>query len=248
VSSAIKISIPQPCHEGWQNMLPAEKGRFCQTCQKCVIDFSTYSDTEIIKYLTKNTGKTCGRFSPEQLNRSLEIEKPYPAYRFYTFFAGIALFLGVQQITYSQTVEVNQNLPVEQSADSTALPTIPVTQKKIKKDSLITITGQVLDSATNEPLYGAAVLIKGTKFGASADMDGKFKISGPASQVASKILLEVRCVAFQTAVIAVNPNSITNITIPLKEMFLGEFVGIIVYTSPWQRFKHRVSNFFKRIF
>jgi hypothetical protein len=50
----IQISIPEPCQEGWQNMTPVEKGRFCASCQKMVLDFTYLSDNEIIKVVTKN--------------------------------------------------------------------------------------------------------------------------------------------------------------------------------------------------
>lgn len=41
-----------------------------------------------------------------------------------------------------------------------------------------TIIGTVEDS-TGEPVIGASVLVKGTKTGASTDLDGKFKIDIP---------------------------------------------------------------------
>ena len=66
----IQISIPEPCHEGWQNMIPVEKGRFCASCQKTVLDFTYLSDNEIIKVVTKND-TLCARINVSQLNRNL---------------------------------------------------------------------------------------------------------------------------------------------------------------------------------
>jgi len=34
-----KISIPKPCFEGWENMLPNEGGRYCKACAKTIVDF-----------------------------------------------------------------------------------------------------------------------------------------------------------------------------------------------------------------
>lgn len=65
----IHITIPSPCNENWDTMLPEEKGRFCQLCTKTVIDFTDYSEEEINAYFSKNKeSKTCGRFKKEQLS------------------------------------------------------------------------------------------------------------------------------------------------------------------------------------
>ena len=66
------ISISKPCSENWQTMTPADRGRFCNACQKCVVDFTAMTDAEIVHYLNQNKGNNCGRFTPEQLNRQLE--------------------------------------------------------------------------------------------------------------------------------------------------------------------------------
>ncbi|WP_088399431.1 hypothetical protein [Flavobacterium oreochromis] len=57
----IKITIPQPCHENWNEMTPAEKGRFCAVCQKTVIDFTKSTDKQIAETFA-TTPQLCGRF------------------------------------------------------------------------------------------------------------------------------------------------------------------------------------------
>jgi hypothetical protein len=64
-----KIAIPKPCHEDWDKMSPHETGRFCNSCIKSVVDFTTMKPSEIQQYFIKNQGKSvCGRFKNEQLN------------------------------------------------------------------------------------------------------------------------------------------------------------------------------------
>src|SRR6218665_126524 len=73
---SIKVTINEPCHEDWGKMTPNEKGRFCDSCAKPVIDFSTSTDIEIIQFLEEHKGqKTCGRFKATQLDRP--IQRPY---------------------------------------------------------------------------------------------------------------------------------------------------------------------------
>lgn len=70
-----KVSIPKPCHEDWSGMTPKEKGRFCQSCSKTVVDFTQKSQEEIEQYLSEYFGqRVCGRLRREQLDTiTLEI-------------------------------------------------------------------------------------------------------------------------------------------------------------------------------
>lgn len=64
----LSISIENPCHEDWQQMTPESQGRFCQTCEKTVVDFSKMSDEEVLNYFSRpRTQKICGRFREDQL-------------------------------------------------------------------------------------------------------------------------------------------------------------------------------------
>lgn len=64
-----KISIPEPCHENWDKMIPNENGRFCLSCSKTVIDFTSMLPEEIQHFFIQNQNqKICGRFKESQLN------------------------------------------------------------------------------------------------------------------------------------------------------------------------------------
>lgn len=66
----LKISIPKPCHEDWQQMTPQEQGRHCAVCAKTVVDFTNMTDDEVKNYfITRKDEKLCGRFRNEQLDR-----------------------------------------------------------------------------------------------------------------------------------------------------------------------------------
>lgn len=63
----MKITIPEPCHENWNDMSFQEQGRFCSVCSKNVRNFADCSYEEIYDELIKNKN-ICGRFSENQLN------------------------------------------------------------------------------------------------------------------------------------------------------------------------------------
>ena len=66
----MKIVIDNPCHENWNNMATNEKGAFCLSCRKNVIDFSKNTVEEIKNFFIElpQTQTVCGRFKEEQLN------------------------------------------------------------------------------------------------------------------------------------------------------------------------------------
>src|SRR3954467_11888361 len=68
------IRIPEPCHEYWNAMQPDAKGKFCSSCSKSVVDFSTKSDTEIRDILSAHKDqKVCGHFRKSQVDRPLNL-------------------------------------------------------------------------------------------------------------------------------------------------------------------------------
>lgn len=65
----IKVSIPKPCQENWNNMTPNEQGAFCKMCAKPVIDFTQKSVQELKQYLMdRKNEKICGRVNSDQLD------------------------------------------------------------------------------------------------------------------------------------------------------------------------------------
>jgi len=63
------LSIPKPCHENWSKMTPNEKGRFCQSCSKTVVDFTNMNTNEVQKYIHNNKHqRICGHIRRSQLD------------------------------------------------------------------------------------------------------------------------------------------------------------------------------------
>jgi len=71
---SFQLKIEEPCHENWNAMTNSEQGRFCQSCEKEVIDFTHLSDRAIAQTFKKAKGNVCGRFHDFQLNRPIAHE------------------------------------------------------------------------------------------------------------------------------------------------------------------------------
>ncbi|HEV7782272.1 MAG TPA: carboxypeptidase-like regulatory domain-containing protein [Chitinophagaceae bacterium] len=98
MAKQLQLTIPEPCHEGWENMTPSEKGRFCDSCQKQVIDFSVMSDREVAEFfkrsLRSSKGESvCGHFKAGQLDHAIDIPKKRIPWIKYFFQFTIPAFL-----------------------------------------------------------------------------------------------------------------------------------------------------------
>ncbi|ANE52911.1 T9SS type A sorting domain-containing protein [Flavisolibacter tropicus] len=90
------LTIPKPCHENWDQMTPEDKGRFCGSCQKTVVDFTNMSDRELAAFFKKSVGSVCGRFHQDQLNREITVPKkriPWLRYFFHIAWPAFIVML-----------------------------------------------------------------------------------------------------------------------------------------------------------
>lgn len=173
----IKISIPEPCHENWNEMTPTQKGRFCGVCTKEVFDFTSNSDEEIVKHFQQNEN-ICGRFYTSQLDRKLIVNRKkrnhwisYAA----SLLLPMALFSQEAKKDAKQTPKTTQtNSSTYTSLNIGSLHKQGEVAIKTKNDSL-TVSGIISDD-TGYPLPGATITIKGTNKKIFTDFDGIYKI------------------------------------------------------------------------
>lgn len=140
----LNLSIPKPCHENWDKMLPDEKGKFCQSCAKTVFDFTKSSTDEIASIFEKNKAeKICGRFRTAQLE-NIKIEIPEAIlYRQTSFRKAFMLALFVVMGTtlfscknFNNDYQTLGEVVVVEDTIKTKIDTIE-TIIEIKKDSAI---------------------------------------------------------------------------------------------------------------
>jgi len=223
----INISIPKPCHENWEAMTPAEKGRFCSACSKTVLDFTKASDREIVTYLSNNKN-TCGRFNNYQLNRDLIIPKQKSSYWFIAT-ASVLGFLGLNsQTVFSQIPpKIEQTDKIKTTLDTTK------TTLGLKK-----ITGVVSDE--HGPIAGANVFVKGTTKGTTTDFEGNYYID-----VSNNDVLVFSYTGKEIFELIITPKSNYNIKLIDSVLIAGEVIIIEPKKTFFGRQIQKVRNWFR---
>ena len=99
-----KLIIPEPCQENWDKMTPKDNGRFCMSCSKTVIDFSSMLPEEIQHFFIQNQNEQiCGRFRKLQLD-TITIQIPsrviYTQTNYHKMFL-LALFIAMGSTLFS---------------------------------------------------------------------------------------------------------------------------------------------------
>ena len=131
----LNLSIPKPCHENWNTMLPNEKGKHCFSCQKTVVDFTKMTDSQIILFFQDYKKTTCGRFLDTQLNRPiLQPTTPKPQNRFAWLLSTLLLPLSTHAQTpqYRDTLSLIENREAVIAENGDKAP-VNVKPSKIKK-------------------------------------------------------------------------------------------------------------------
>jgi hypothetical protein len=220
-------------------MTPVEQGRHCGVCSKNVIDFTKFSDKELLDFLSTPQQNICGRFNNKQLNR--EISKPLEPKQYSlptTWLFGLSLLAGTIAAALPITTYATPTL-IEQSLE-----------RKINKtpngDSTRVIKGFVKDSTTSENLVGVTVLIKNTKIGVATDFNGKFILKVPKEYLDKDIVLEVRYLGYKTQFVAATNYNYLSVALSETELEIaGEVIlGAVYKPTRWQRIK----GFFRRLF
>jgi hypothetical protein len=250
MAKQIQLTIPQPCHEGWETMSPSEKGRYCSSCQKQVIDFSTMSDRQLAEFFKKpivKTGSVCGHFAASQLDRSIEIPKKRIPWVRYFFQVALPAFLvslkASGQKTSAKTTTVSSKpactplnsaivgeidiiTPFYGKQDSTVLP---VKKQTAPETNFIkTIKGVVTDEF-GQPLAHATVMIKGTNIGVAADNEGRFVLR-PGTQKGF-VVVQASYVGFETMQKNIVQKDSDSVVFRLKEAERF-YDGFVVFARP----------------
>ncbi|MDB5126325.1 carboxypeptidase-like regulatory domain-containing protein [Mucilaginibacter sp.] len=170
-----KITIPEACHQQWQQMTAVDNGRHCQQCCKTVTDFTVMSNIEILNYLSAHKD-VCGRFDKERLevlNTELNQEvKIRFGWKKLALAAALAsLFTTIKAEAKSPEITVKAS-PSFKNAEE--VPTSDTT-------AYITIRGKVIGEDDNSPLPGVSIRVKHLTIGALTNANGEFNFKVPVT-------------------------------------------------------------------
>jgi hypothetical protein len=166
-------------------MTPNERGRHCDSCNKTVIDFTLYSDKELIEFFKKVSGRVCGHMPTYQLNRVIAVQENNRNTFFKKLFWGtaIASWLGLAD-----------------KADAQAIPNPAKTEQTIKANKVISekddtlkayLTLTFIDSTAQQNIPYMGVTVNSDTFSeyAQADEKGKVKLNILQSMIGKKVSL-----------------------------------------------------------
>jgi len=227
-------------------MTPGDKGRFCDSCQKTVVDFTSMSDMQLIAFFKKpSTGSVCGRLYNEQLERDFEIPRKRIPWMKYFLQLIIPAFLFTSKAKAQGKIRV--------MGDTTVLVDSNKTRKNINESCNIQpeinkpkkVTGKLVDEK-GEAISNATVVIKGTRSGVAADANGNFHIGFFADR--SPATLVFSGVGFETKEITIDSNkNEIRCNVQSNTMLTGTLGGVVMIERI-QRKKKEPMKLFQRIF
>ena len=236
----INIQIDQPCSENFNTFSKTEKGGFCTSCNKSVIDFTKMSDQEVINYLSDQTIKTCGLFLDSQLKSYSNVgkQKPNP---FLSSIFGLSL-LSLLAFTNSYAQEKSSKSEVVQKEKTT----VSKESNQMDSNDKFTVSGMV----SNEigPLADVNIYVKNKNFSVQTNSQGKFTFP---QQLATDDILIVSYIGYKNQEIKVsrqNQSDIINLNIKLdtyERIMLGEVSTDKIYKSKrtvFQKIKSLFTN------
>jgi len=168
------FSVPNPCAQSWDHMTLTAHGRHCAACAKVVVDFTHFTDAELLAWLRQQKGQAaCGRFRADQLGRELRptafAKQPK---RWRAWLAAAVAVWGLREAT---ATAAKAQVPTEQQEpEGTPISIADYVRKPV------VIRGVVSDSTSHELLPGVTVLLGGTNLGISTDVAGQFELAIPA--------------------------------------------------------------------
>lgn len=153
MKNLFKLEVNSPCQENFNEFKPTERGGFCKSCQKDVIDFTKMNSNQIINYI-QNNKNICGKFNENQLKTYSKPSKKY------SFWSGIGL-------ACLSLFSINTSNAQSQTNDQKSSKKLTQTQ-----DKTFNVSGVVSDESGLLP--GTSVILEGTTIGIETDFDGKF--------------------------------------------------------------------------
>jgi hypothetical protein len=214
-TTTLSITVPQPCSQNWDDMKKQDKGRFCESCQKSVLDFTGLSNAEIIKLIINSNNDTCGRFTNRQLIHLKNYSLVVPSQRNWMKYIGV-LAIGASIFTQGCD-KIKTNVPIENIGGKNIMG---------KLEKIATINGYVVDD-NNQPLSGVKVIIENTELFAITDHTGRYDLDLKEHLDSKNKVLKLYSMSFEGEIIIDYSRAAQN-KLKAESMFIT--MGIILAT------------------
>ncbi|MDT0620640.1 carboxypeptidase-like regulatory domain-containing protein [Croceitalea vernalis] len=210
-----KITIPEPCNEDWNQMTATQKGAYCKSCAKEVIDFTTTSKSELARKI-KHGQNLCGRFKANQLNTPLPSVtrsnfQRNAAMLGFTSLLSLSSPATAQEKKVNDTIFIATSTKLQGNVTCVGLKSIPQNQvvRRIAvqdqvSDSIV-IKGTVGDGEMSLP--GTIIKLLGTEIETYSDFDGLYSLSIPKAFLKEGQQLEFSFIGCHTALKPIDVNT-----------------------------------------
>lgn len=193
------LTLNKPCDEKWENMTPNERGSFCDSCSKNVIDFTRLSQLEISEIMKKSDGNICARVTSTQLRTplfNLEDEKKSFRFPYSKVAAGLMLAssLTVGQPVNAHTHEVKTEFVATNKID---LKTESKNEEGILDNSessdVTVFEGKVVSEEDGKPIENAKITLFtiGRIVSTHSSKDGTFSLKIPNNLIDNNNVIRV---------------------------------------------------------
>lgn len=168
----LQLILTNPCSENWDEMQPSKAGRFCDKCEKHIVDLTSKSDAELIDFFKQKKENVCGRLLPTQLNRDV-VAPPQK-----TNWNWLLLPIAVGASVITPVKAMNPATITIQNDPVFSRPSAETQSNEIATNVVDTIKGKVTNQETGKPLEGVKVKIKGfANVVALTDHNGNFYLT-----------------------------------------------------------------------
>jgi hypothetical protein len=167
-SISLTLQLNTPCDEHWNDMEPTGEGRFCNKCQKPVINFVDLSDQQILQYFLEHPFPVCGRMLTTQRDHQFIHSTP-------TINRNLSPVTATLLTLATITTEVAHPAPLRINRPPVQQPLI--SQSPAKPADSILISGTVKDQH-GVPIENAEIIFDEYKL--LSDQNGSFQFSLPS--------------------------------------------------------------------
>jgi TonB-dependent SusC/RagA subfamily outer membrane receptor len=184
MKAKLQLILTNPCTKNWDDLPEAGPGRYCDSCEKHIVDLSDKSDAELILFFQKKKDNVCGRLLSGQLNRAL-----VPPIQKANWGWLLPLAVGAIFTTPAKATELR---PVTHVIDHSQKPYNPINENVRTASKTDTVGGKVIDQSTGKPLAGVKVKQKGFQnVLAVSDSTGRFELAQSGDTLSSTYTFEL---------------------------------------------------------